>query len=635
MKLAAFCSFCLTLLSGFSPRAQNLVPNPDFELYNNCPVNLAAMPFSNDLTYFPTVLSWSNPVLLSSPDYLAGCATPASQLQVPNTLFGYQQATSGSAYAGIIAFQGQWQVGSLIYDYREYLQARLLQPLKAGSQYCVRFFVSPTISPSFHFNYIAIDEIGINFSKQRQIDTLHNNLSLPYSVRSTPGVYFADTSKWYVVEGVYTASGGEEWLTLGTFKNANPPAFQQIWPQTPNLAQTFWNYLFIDDVSVVEMTSADTILRSADTFVCKTGGLGILLQGNPLASSYLWQNGATAAQITANDTGLYWCTARQGCQLIADTFHIRYAATKVLSLGPDTFNCLSQPMHIGANHPYASYLWNTGATTPDITVSQSGTYILTISDTCGVQVDTISVAIQDPTPPPVVHDTTVCQFAAPPKLNVSGSRLTWWFPGISTGFAVQPYIETSQTGVQRFFVSQTVGHCQSPRVPVDVTIRYTPSASIGDWFSFCDEADTLLGESIPDVQYRWNTGEDVCCIRPRQTGWYAVTLSNPCGSATDSAFVEVTACDECLVVPTAFSPNNDNKNDVFVPIVRCDVYNYLLRIYNRWGELVFASNDVRKGWHGDQGGVKADLGVYVFLLEYNSSHTHSRKQIRGNLTLIR
>ncbi len=614
--------------------AQNLVPNAGFEIYNNCPSNLISMPYSFDYSFFPTVSGWTTPVRLTTPDYLNDCAPASSGLKVPQTSFGYQMPYSGNAYAGIIAFQGRFTNGSLTHDYREYLQTKLSQPMIAGKQYCVRFHISPTVG-IFNYNYVALDELGIHFSDTRRIDTANTRISLPYHIQNTPGGYLTDTNIWYRITGVYTASGGEEWLTLGTFFNGNAPSFIPITPAVPDPNVTYWSYFFVDDVTVAALTAADTIRRRWDTTVCTITGLNRNLRGAGNAKAYRWQDGSATPYFTANDTGVYWCAAMMECGMVIDSFYIRFSPNRKLDLGRDTANCLGQPITIGTNVPFNSYHWNTGDRSPTITVTESGTYILIAADTCGIHSDTIEVAVQPPTDPPVVRDTTICQFVSTPLLNVEGSNLTWYYPNSGFGFPVQPYIMTDKAGMHTFYVTQRIGKCESPKVPVNIRIQYKPDAEIGDFHTICAGRDTLIGQHIDSVTFLWNTGERVCCIIPRQTGTYELTITNECGSSSDTAFVEIYACDDCIFIPNAFTPNGDGRNDLFSPILKCAVYNYQLKIFNRWGENIFSATDPASGWNGRYKGERADMGSYIYLVEYNSAITKSRKTFQGTVTLIR
>lgn len=95
-------------------------------------------------------------------------------------------------------------------------------------------------------------------------------------------------------------------------------------------------------------------------------------------------------------------------------------------------------------------------------------------------------------------------------------------------------------------------------------------------------------------------------------------------------------CTGDISIPNAFSPNGDGKNDIFHILGFPNSVNYLtMKIFNRWGQLVFESNDEHKGWDGTYKGIPQEIGVYVFLLNYQLSTTGEIKSVKGNVTLIR
>lgn len=88
-------------------------------------------------------------------------------------------------------------------------------------------------------------------------------------------------------------------------------------------------------------------------------------------------------------------------------------------------------------------------------------------------------------------------------------------------------------------------------------------------------------------------------------------------------------------MPTAFSPNGDNHNDVFRPVGSAlYVRDFDLAIWNRWGEEVFRSTDPSLGWDGTSKGQAAQTGVYAYVLTYKNFNNES-KILKGNLTLLR
>ena len=105
-------------------------------------------------------------------------------------------------------------------------------------------------------------------------------------------------------------------------------------------------------------------------------------------------------------------------------------------------------------------------------------------------------------------------------------------------------------------------------------------------------------------------------------------------SDTITVFVTERICDEPYVyVPNAFTPNNDGKNDIL--FVRSDILEeFVLRIYDRWGELIFETNSLDKGWDGTYKNEPCMPGVYDYFLE---GYCNNKKEIlkKGNITLIR
>ncbi|WP_204306850.1 gliding motility-associated C-terminal domain-containing protein, partial [Klebsiella aerogenes] len=67
-----------------------------------------------------------------------------------------------------------------------------------------------------------------------------------------------------------------------------------------------------------------------------------------------------------------------------------------------------------------------------------------------------------------------------------------------------------------------------------------------------------------------------------------------------------------IFVPSAFTPNGDGRNDILKPITVGITQLFYFRIYNRWGQLVFSTSSIGKGWDGTFGGVKQASGTYVF-----------------------
>jgi len=96
--------------------------------------------------------------------------------------------------------------------------------------------------------------------------------------------------------------------------------------------------------------------------------------------------------------------------------------------------------------------------------------------------------------------------------------------------------------------------------------------------------------------------------------------------------------DETVMIPTAFSPNLDGTNDWFKIIPGKDVKSVDIRLFNRFGELVFQTKDPKAGWDGNWRGMPADIGTYFYQIKVqfeNIQGSKKEKMYKGDLTLVR
>ncbi|OSZ80657.1 hypothetical protein CAP36_05230 [Chitinophagaceae bacterium IBVUCB2] len=120
--------------------------------------------------------------------------------------------------------------------------------------------------------------------------------------------------------------------------------------------------------------------------------------------------------------------------------------------------------------------------------------------------------------------------------------------------------------------------------------------------------------------------------------YYTVKLvaSNNTIGCSDSTRKTLTVLDNCLIaVPTGFTPNNDGLNDFFRPNNAIKADNYEFKVYNRWGQLVFSTNNWQDKWDGRINGELQTTGVYVWMLKYTHRDTGKAIFQKGTVTLIR
>jgi gliding motility-associated-like protein len=120
--------------------------------------------------------------------------------------------------------------------------------------------------------------------------------------------------------------------------------------------------------------------------------------------------------------------------------------------------------------------------------------------------------------------------------------------------------------------------------------------------------------------------------------YYTIKLvvDNTTLNCSDSIRKTLTVLDFCLIeVPTAFTPNNDGLNDFFRPHNALKADKYEFKIFNRWGQLVFQSNNWQDKWDGRVNNMLQTTGVYVWMLSYTHRDTKQPVFKKGTVTLIR
>lgn len=200
------------LLAGPCSWAQNLVPNPSFDIQTECP----------EASEIQFAVPWYAPTNGTPDLFQSGCPTQ----NVPGR--------TGPGSSGVYV-HGE----GVFANYREYIQAPLTAPLVAGQGYCVSLWVRKT-----NFRY-ATDRFGVLFTTTAV--GLSNTGVLPYTpqVENTPGNVLEDTG-WEEISGEFFAQGGEQYITVGSFSGPeNTTVVVANESSTSNVA-----FYRIDDISV-------------------------------------------------------------------------------------------------------------------------------------------------------------------------------------------------------------------------------------------------------------------------------------------------------------------------------------------------------------------------------------------------
>jgi gliding motility-associated-like protein len=225
-----------------------------------------------------------------------------------------------------------------------------------------------------------------------------------------------------------------------------------------------------------------------------------------------------------------------------------------------------------------------------------------------------------------------------------------WQPlnGIGSGSdSYHPWIHPSTSTTYIATVTNEYGCTASDTIPVTKRTG-TFANGLEAWCTECN----IIAYNVTQIQatlyngnysYQWTPEAGLSAPNaptsnaiPLETTTYTVTVTDEydCSLSKDVT-IEVfpLSCDEPLVfVPNTFTPNGDGKNDVLY--VRSNILKeFTLHIYNRWGELIFESSDIDKGWDGTYKGKSCEQGVYDYYLQGTCINDESIRK-KGNISLI-
>jgi gliding motility-associated-like protein len=131
----------------------------------------------------------------------------------------------------------------------------------------------------------------------------------------------------------------------------------------------------------------------------------------------------------------------------------------------------------------------------------------------------------------------------------------------------------------------------------------------------CENDSLILDASTPGVAYRWNNGSTQPSITVSSAGTFAVEVSNGCDNQIFQYTIDEKECSCEISIPNVFTPNGDGFNEMFEITGTSDIARFDLRIYNRWGQLVYQANKIDDYWKGDINVGTSASGIYYWTIK--------------------
>ncbi|MCB9171104.1 MAG: gliding motility-associated C-terminal domain-containing protein [Flavobacteriales bacterium] len=309
-------------------------------------------------------------------------------------------------------------------------------------------------------------------------------------------------------------------------------------------------------------TPAQPPVITGDTVACP--GQGVVLTASGGFDDYNWSNGYDGQSVLVGP-GTYTLEATAGiCRLASNTIVVTEGQAPTPTIVGALYQCGDDPAVLLTDQPYDSYAWSTGSTADSIVV-QTGTYSVTVIDANGCEGASASVDVLTAPPPTAL-------FTVSPNNQVI----------VGEGF--------------QFTDHSTISN-----------------GTITNWFW---QFDSLMTSNAQDPAFTFPG-----------PGTYIVSLTvTTADGCTDTYSVSVTVVPEEIFVPNVFSPNGDGLNDALTFTNVQYFPNTALKVYNRWGNMIYDSPSYRNNW------APRDIpeGTYFYILTMQSGKTYE-----GHLTLLR
>jgi len=287
------------------------------------------------------------------------------------------------------------------------------------------------------------------------------------------------------------------------------------------------------DTLVVTGLSAPVLDLGPDQALCP--GESIIIDPGLDDVTYAWQDGSTEATLITTQPGTYSLTVTNTCGWASDTLLITESTDgPLVDLGVDQVACEGDTVILAAGISGVMYTWQDGSVGSTFQVTQTGTYILQVSNQCGMDADTVEVVFSGMPPAPSLGpDTTACEgdtlwlwsFAD------SGTLVSWQDGSMGLSYAV------SQAGL---YVLTEENQCGAATDSIVIEFRAPPGTfSLGQDTTVCPGDSLWLEAPETDLPLTWQDGSTLASLLVITPGVYSLSISNECGLQRDEIEVRV------------------------------------------------------------------------------------------------
>jgi gliding motility-associated-like protein len=446
------------------------------------------------------------------------------------------------------------------------------------------------------------------------------------------------------------AGGGAtyQWFPSTYLSSSTTPTPMAFPPVTTDYMVIATDSCGIDTAYITVNVFAPIWSVDGDTTIC--GGVSVPLSATG-GTSYSWEPAALMAGagtavpvITTFDTtaAIVTLITPEGCTIIDSVIINTVASVPIPDVTADTAICLGESIILSAVGT-GDVAWLTGGFTDPlnpvqlVTPSANATYVVEYSNQCGTILDSVTIQVMYINPI-VSPDTIICP-GDTADLRASGGTIYSWSPTATLSFPDSSRTDAWPLTPTTYTVTVATNNGCVQNISVTVGIYPSPFVNAGDdqYITFGTETQ-LSGLASSTDSIFWTSIDTLSCyncfdplVMPDETTAYILhTVDNNGCENKDTVTVYL---DGTLYVPNAFTPNGDGKNDYFV-IMGEEIVKYKLRIFDRWGLLLYETEDMNQFWDGRNRGEVVQIDTYVWKIEYEDSWGRIGKLI-GHVNVIR
>ena len=396
--------------------------------------------------------------------------------------------------------------------------------------------------------------------------------------------------------------------------------------------------------SIAFMVSVPQVTLGNDTSVCNVDS--VLMQATSGYSSYQWfVNGSPMASqndfIYATQQGAYvvQVTDSIGCT-DADTVQVVFGAVAI-SLPSDTAICSGESYTINGPAGFSSYQWLNNniviGTNESITVTQSGQYILLVSDATGCNgTDSIAVTVYQLPVLQVTNDTTICTGYSI-QLNASGAQSFSWSPSTYLSSDTIPNPVASPVDPITYTVTGISPDGCSATEIISISLTDVPEAAFTYNLDYDCNGILMATANVSSnaTSYLWDFGDSQTSTEISPLHYYdelknqsvqLVAFNSGCSDTIVQSNITFSIPE--LNIPNVFTPGEDGKNDCFqIPDSENLAGCLEIKIFSRWGKEVYQSSG-SDCWYGrSNGGETLPAAVYFYIIKLGDQEFHGSVQL--------